>query len=156
MLPIGYLGPRPGLGDARQTRFTHDEQRTLLTLWAMLRSPLMMGGDLPHTDDWTASLLTNPEVLAVNQHSTGNQPLITSNTVVVWTARPETGGNRYLAVFNRADEEWGVALHWNELGLVAGRSYKLRDLWEHKDLEPANSLKVTLKPHASVLYLVSE
>jgi hypothetical protein len=72
MLPLGYLGPAPGWGKARQTQLTHDEQKTLLTLWAMMRSPMMMGGDLPHSDAWTTSLLTNRDAFEVDQHSIGN------------------------------------------------------------------------------------
>ncbi len=154
MLPIGYLGPRPGLGSARQTRFSHDEQRTLLTFWAIIRSPLMIGGDLPHNDDWTTALLTNPEVLAVNQHSTANHPLITTNAIVIWTAHPLDENGCYLAVFNRGDGMESLALEWNEVGLAPGRSYALRDLWERKDLGPAASLKLTLQPHACVVYRV--
>jgi alpha-galactosidase len=156
MLPIGYLGPRPGLGAARQTRFTHDEQRTLLTFWSIIRSPLMIGGDLPRNDPWTTSLLTNPEVLAVNQHSTANRPLITTNNVVLWSAKPQTGDGYYLAIFNRADQAWDIALQWNEVGLVSSRVYKVRDLWEHKDLGTATSLKLTLQPHACVLYRMAD
>ncbi len=156
MLPIGYLGPRPGLGSARQSRFSHDEQRTVLTFWSILRSPLMIGGDLPHNDDWTTSLLTNPEVLAVNQHSTANRPLITTNALVIWTANPADEKGRYLAVFNRGDGVENLALEWNEAGLALGRSYALRDLWEHKDLGRALSLKLTLQGHACVLYRVNE
>jgi hypothetical protein len=129
MLPIGYIGPRPGFATARQTHFTHDEQRTLLTFWSIIRSPLMMGGDLPHNDEWTTSLLTNPEVLAVNQHSAGNRPLITANALVIWSARPEGRDGLYLAIFNRGDEALQIALQWNELGLLSGRTYGLRDLW---------------------------
>ena len=156
MLPIGYLGPRPGLGSPRQTRFTHDEQRTLLTFWSIMRSPLMMGGDLPHNDDWTTSLLTNAEVIAVNQHSTANRPLITTNATVIWTASPQNDKGQYMAIFNRGDGAENIALEWNEIGLSPGRSYALRDLWEHKDLGSATSLKLTLQPHACVLYRVSE
>ena len=71
MLPLGYLGPAPGWEKARQTRLSHDEQRLLMTLWCIFPSPLMVGGRLPSADDWTLSLLTNPEVLAMDQHSTG-------------------------------------------------------------------------------------
>ena len=156
MLPIGYIGPRPGLGTARPTRFTHDEQRTLLTLWSIMRSPLIIGGDLPRSDDWTTSLLTNPEVLAVNQHSTGNRPLITTNATVIWSAKPEDGRGHYLAIFNRGESPQNVLLGWNEVGLVLGKAYNLRDLWEHKDLGPASSLKLSLQPHACVVYRVSE
>ncbi len=156
MLPIGYIGPRPGLGSPRHTRFTHDEQRTLITFWSVIRSPLMIGGDLPRSDAWTTSLLTNPEVLAVNQHSTRNRPLITTNNAVIWSAEPQDGKGRYLAIFNRGDSPLTIDLGWNEVGLVLGKAYNVRDLWERKDLGPATSLKLTLRPHACVLYLVGE
>jgi len=156
MLPIGYLGPRPGLGSVRQTRFTHEEQRTVLTFWSIIRSPLMIGGDLPHNDEWTTSLLTNPEVIAVNQHSTANRPLMTTNGIVIWTARPENGKGHYLAIFNRGDSVENIALEWNEVGLALDKGYALRDLWEHKDLGRASSIKLTLQPHDCVLYRVGE
>jgi len=156
MLPIGYIGPRPGLGSARPTRFTQDEQRTLLTFWSIMRSPLIIGGSLPQNDDWTTSLLTNPEVIDVDQHSMGNRPLLTTNGTVVWSARPEDGKGHYLAVFNRAEAAQDIALDWNEVGLALHKQYKLRDLWEHKDLGSATSLKVSLQPHACALYRVSE
>jgi alpha-galactosidase len=156
MLPIGYLGPRPGLGAPRQTRFTHDEQRTLLTFWSIIRSPLIIGGDLPHSDEWTTALLTNPEVIAVDQHSTGNRPLITTNNAVIWSAEPEGRKGHYLAVFNRGENPLTISVGWNEVGLELGRAYNLRDLWEQKDLGSATSLKLTLRPHACVLYRVNE
>ena len=156
MLPIGYIGPRPGLGSARQTRFTHDEQRALLTLWSIVRSPLIIGGDLPHSDEWTTSLLTNPEVIAVNQHSTGNRPLITANGTVIWSARSEDGRSHYLAIFNRGESRLKIDLGWNEVGLVSGEAYNLRDLWNRKDLSSATSLELALQPHACVLYRASD
>jgi alpha-galactosidase len=63
MLPVGHLGLAPGWGKARDTQLTRDEQRTLLTLWSIFHSPLMIGGDLTSADEWTTSLLTNPEVI---------------------------------------------------------------------------------------------
>ena len=155
MLPLGYLGPRPGLGSARQTRFTHDEQRTLMTLWSIFRSPLIMGGNLTHNDAWTTALLTNSEVLAVDQHSTNNKPLITTDSTVIWSAQSESGKGLYLAIFNRGDKVQKIQYKWNELGLSSD-SYKVRDLWEHKDLGAAQSVNISLPPHASVLYRVSE
>lgn len=156
MLPVGYLGPRPGLGEARQSRFTHDEQRTLLTFWSIIRSPLMLGGNLPRSDAWTTALLTNPEVLAVNQHSTANRPLVTTNNAVVWSARPEDGKGLYLAVFNRGESPLTLNWGWDEVGLERGRAYQVRDLWEHQDRASATSLKLTLRPHACAVYRVSE
>ena len=151
MLPIGYLGPAPGWGKARETRMTHDEQRTLLTLWTIFRSPLMIGANLPKNDAWTTSLLTNPEVIAVDQHSNENRPVISTSTVVVWTARPDAGDDRYLAVFNLDEHEQKLHYDWKDLELT-GPKFQLRDLWERKNLGTATSLSVTLAPHACALY----
>jgi hypothetical protein len=156
MLPVGYLGPRPPVGSTRQTRLTQDEQRSLITLWSIMRSPLIMGGDLPHNDDWTTSLLTNPEVIEVDQHSTGNRPLMTTNGTTIWTARPQKGMGVYLAIFKRDEGKENVRLGWNEVGLVSGKEYRIRDLWGHKDLGRATSLNFPLRPHACVLFRVEE
>ncbi len=151
MLPLGYLGPAPGWGQPRSTRLSHDEQRTFVTLWCIFPSPLMVGGDLPRADAWTTSLLTNPEVLAVDQHSTGNHPVITSDKAVVWTAESAQAGVHYLAIFNLEESTQNVRYSWKDLGWPAGK-HNLRDLWEHKDLGSADAVNVTLPPHGSVLY----
>jgi hypothetical protein len=155
MLPIGSLRPAAGWGPARDSRLTRDEQRTLLTLWCIVRSPLIMGGNLLEADEWTRSLLTNAEVLAVDQHSRGSRPLVTSDDSVVWYAQPEQGGpgegDSYLAVFNLSDSRRTARYAWKQLGLAAA-GYRLRDLWEKKDLGEAAVLEVELPPHGSVLY----
>lgn len=154
MLPIGYLGPRPGAGDPRETKFTRDEQRTVLTLWSIFRSPLILGGNLTKLDDFTALLLKNPEVIAVNQHSLGTRALITSPTKAVWTAHPATGTGLYVALFNLSDETATLDYKWTEIGLNSQR-YAIRDLWAHQEIPAARSLDVTLPPHASALYQIT-
>ncbi len=151
MLPLGRLGPSPGWGKARDTRLSHDEQRTLVTLWCMFPSPLMVGGELPSADDWTLSLLTNPEVLEVDQHSTRNHPIITTDKTVVWLADSALQGSPYLAIFNISETEATLQYAWKDFGLT-GKAYRPRNLWEGKDLAPAASIVVTLPPHGSVLY----
>ncbi|MBE2215819.1 MAG: glycoside hydrolase family 27 protein [Opitutaceae bacterium] len=98
MLPLGTLV----LGE-RTTRFTPDEQRTLMTLWSIARSPLMHGGDMTKTDDFTLSLLTNDEVLAVNQRSENNRPLFSNDDFIAWTADVPGSPDKYLAMFNARD-----------------------------------------------------
>jgi hypothetical protein len=97
MLPLGTL-----VMGARKTRFTPDEQYTVMTLWSIARSPLMHGGDLTKTDDLTLSLLTNDEVLAVNQHSHDNRQVFDRDGLIAWTAKADDG-DTYLAVFNARD-----------------------------------------------------
>ena len=121
----------------------------------IFRSPLVMGGNLLQADDWTTSLLTNAEVIAVDQHSRDNHPVITTDTIVIWTARPQSGKgfgtDYYVAVFNISDTAQTVHYGWRDLRLSA-RSYRLRDLWTHGDIGSATSLEINLPPHASVLY----
>ena len=154
MLPLGRLEPVAGWENPRATRLTHDEQRTQLTLWSIFRSPLMMGGNLTLCDEWTTALLTNDEVLAVDQHSTGNHAVVSTEKAALWVARSESGGGHYVAVFNLDSVSRTLKYSWKEAGLPEGK-YHVRDLWEHKYLAPMESLTVTLRPHASALYKVT-
>jgi alpha-galactosidase len=151
MLAIGRLEPAPGWGESRASRLTKDEQRTLLTLWAIFRSPLIMGGNLLLCDDWTKSLLTNAEVIAVDQHSKGNHAVETTPNSAVWMARPETGAGYYVAIFNRSDAPQTLHRAWKQLELVESE-YVLRDLWKQQDVGRVKSIDVTLPAHASILY----
>ena len=154
MLPLGYLGPAPGWGKARQTRLSHDEQKTLLTLWAMMRSPLMMGGDLPHNDPWTTSLLTNGDFIAVDQHSTGNHAAITGPQAIVWVAKSTNSDARYVAVFNIGSSEQELHYSWKDLGISPG-SHALHDIWNAKDIKGMDELKASIPSHGCGLYAVS-
>jgi len=154
MLPLGWLGPHPGEGEPRKTKFTKDEQQTLMTLWAIFRSPLIMGGDLLSMDEWTTSLLTNTEVIRVNQLSSQNRPIVTSGKLAIWHA-VEQGTDAwhrdYIAVFNLSNSEQTIHYEWKDVGLAAGK-YKLRDIWKRESAGTAESLTVKLASHASVLY----
>jgi hypothetical protein len=155
MLPVGSLRPAAGWGEPRETRLTHDEQRTMLTLWSIFRSPLIMGGNLTQADAWTKSLLTNSEVIAVDQHSLDNKPVITTDDLVVWIAKPEKRKGFYVAIFNVSDQPKTLNYSFKDLGLSSS-SYRMRDLWEHQELGVAKAVNVTLRPHTSVLYFVRQ
>ena len=151
MLPLGYLGPAPGWGKPRKTQLSHNEQLTMMTLWAIFPSPLMIGGDLTAADSWTESLLTNPEVIAVDQQSTKNHPVVATDKIVVWFAKAADGKSFYAAAFNGGESEADLRYSWKELGLSGGK-YAMRDLWQRKDQGKAKSFSVKLLPHACVLY----
>jgi hypothetical protein len=149
MLPLGTLGPVPGWGDPRQTRLTHDEQRTLITLWSIARSPLFFGGNLTQLDDWTASLLTNPEVIAIDQHGHDQHLANTDGNVVAWTSQGYAAV-AYLALFDLGDAPATVNEQFAKYGLAAGK-YKIRNLWERTDMPPAEGLSAIIPPHGTVL-----
>jgi alpha-galactosidase len=162
MLPLGTIGLRAEVGDPRKTNFTPEEQRTMMTLWSIFRSPLMFGGDLPSNDPATLALITNPEVLAVDQSSTGGHQAYRTADTIAWVAdRPvdtpskdPARAPRYVAVFNISDAPSNVALDFTDLGIPIQRA-TLRDLWSHTDLGPSGRLTVQLAPHASALYLLT-
>jgi hypothetical protein len=144
MLPLGRLA----LGQ-RDTKFTPDEQRTLMTLWSIARSPLIMGGDLRHLDAPTLALLTNPEVIAVNQASHDNQPHYIADDHPVWSAKAAKGGH-YVALFNTGKTSGPVSLPLGTLGL--NRPVRVRDLWARTDLPMANRILTrTIPSHGAEL-----
>ena len=100
MLPLGNV--RAWQENGPWTHFTHDEQITLMTLWSIARSPLIMGGNMPKNDEFTLSLMTNDEVIAVNQQSTNNRPLFAANnkTQFAWVADVPGSKDKYVAIFN--------------------------------------------------------
>jgi alpha-galactosidase len=153
MLPLGRIGIRAERGDDRSSLFTHDEQQTLMTLWSIFRSPLMFGGDLPSNDSFTLALLTNSEVLDVNQHSTGGHQSYHAGNTIAWTANAPDSSAKYLAVFNVGDASEDAALDWADVG-IKSKNVNVRDLWSHKDLGNEGRINVSLAPHASVLYKV--
>jgi len=153
MLPLGHIGIRAERGDDRPSTFTHDEQHTLMTLWSMFRSPLMFGGDLPTSDAFTISLITNPEVLQVNQHSSGGHQSYRQGDIVAWTADAPGARRRYIAVFNVSNTARDINLAWRDVGVQAQR-VAVRDLWARKDMGVQPNVKVSLAPHACVLYRV--
>ena len=146
MLPLGRLA----LGE-RDTKFTPAEQRTVMTLWSIARSPLIMGGDLRYLDAPTLALLTNPEVLAVNQASTDNRPHFVEDGTRVWTARPASGEGRYLALFNTTDKAREVGVDFRWLGIEP--QARVRDLWARADIGAARERFAALLPaHGAGLY----
>jgi alpha-galactosidase len=152
MLPIGQLAPTPGDGKARASRLTEDEQRTMITLWAMARSPLFIGGNLTEMDDAMKSLLTDPGVIEVDQHSMDGHLLGQDGDVVAWAAVSVNRDKSYLALFNIGDAPVHVDKTLAEYGFVERAQYNVRDLWMRKEMGPVNALTVDLPAHGSVMY----
>jgi hypothetical protein len=113
---------------------------------------LILGANLTRIDPSLESLLTNREVLAVDQQSTGSHQVVATPETVIWKAHLE-GNREALAVFNLTDATATVEYPWNTLGLEHP-DYAVRDLWQRKDLGSQKSLRLTLPAHGSALLLV--
>ncbi len=153
MLPLGLLRLRGFSDGPRLSRLTHDEQITMMTLWSIFRSPLMMGGDLPTLDPFTLSLLTNQEVLAVDQHSSGNRLLFTRGNQIAWVANVPGTRQKYVALFNLGSAPEEITVSWRELGM-AGK-VPVRDLWKKENLgDFGGQFSATIDPHGAGLYRI--
>lgn len=156
MIPLGHLAIRSGIdGHSHWTHFTRDEQLTLISLWALAPSPLMLGMNLPDNDGWTTALLTNPEVLAVNQDQLGRparRVSATGENVEVWR-KEISGGAVAVGFFNRHGAPVNVDFDWQKLHLV---SPEVRDLWLRQDLPAAKNFVGEIPPHGCVLLRVEQ
>jgi hypothetical protein len=162
MLPWGSLTPHPGWGEPRQSRETHDEQRTEFTLWAISRSPLILGANLTRLDEFTRSLITNKEVMDLNQQAVESRPGLLpiqkgqadSFPQRYWYAR--TGGShprQYVAVFNLGDDPTRSDLPWMVFHLN-NKAHAVYDIWNQKHVPGARALRVELAGHGCALFRV--
>lgn len=180
MLPIGNI--RAWQNNNTWTNFTEDEQITLMTLWSIARSPLIIGAHMPENDEFTLSLLTNDELIAVNQNSTNNKQVSNQNNHIIWIADVPNSNDKYLAMFNAAPapaprgrrgrrgrgtqpsttpetvnpaetQPAEISVSLAELGLSG--QYSIRDLWAHKDLgNVTEKISATVNSHGAVLYRI--
>ncbi|MEO8778043.1 MAG: glycoside hydrolase family 27 protein [Rhodanobacter sp.] len=148
MLPLGRLEPAPGDGKPRATRLTRDEQRSMVTLWSIARSPLFFGGNLTELDNWTQVLVTNPAVIAMDQRGLGQRLAGQDGPIIAWTSHAD--GVEYLALFNLGDSTTTVKARFTKYGLASG-AYSARDVWGAKSLGKLAGVDQTVDPHGVLL-----
>jgi alpha-galactosidase len=151
MLVLGKVGWGPAL---HPTRLTPNEQYTHVTLWSLLSSPLLIGCDMTQLDDFTLSLLTNDEVIAVDQDPLGKQASRISNDsqTQVW-AKDLEDGTKAVGLFNLSEMATTVTVKWSDLGLKDSQA--VRDLWRQKDLGTFNEhYSAEIPRHGAVMIKV--
>ena len=154
MLIVGQVGWGANL---RPTGLTPDEQYTHISLWCLLSAPLLIGCDINSLDDFTLNLLTNDEVIAINQDVLGKQAqqMVANDSYQVWMKALEDGSYA-VGIFNLKDDFQTVALDWNDIALNKTGNKKVRDLWRQKDLGVFNgSFSTNIAPHGVTLVKVS-
>ena len=159
MLPIGRLskngtchGPQN-----RMSQFTKAEQYTLMSLWGIFKSPLMIGGNLPDNDDFTLSLLTNSEYMEMHAKSYGARQIAREEKngkgKIVWAANGK--GCKYIALFNTGDKEKVLKLDLSTV-LMPDTDYKVLDIWQNEQLGSfKNTISLSVAPHGARLLKLS-
>ena len=158
MLPLGKIskngvchGPQN-----RMTQFTKPEQLTMMSLWGIFKSPLMMGGNMPENDEWTLSLLTNEEYLKMHRYAYGAHQHLRNEKNgkgdIIWVANGR--GCKYVALFNTRDKEHSVKLDFSQI-LMPDEKYSVFDIWNKENLgEFKNIFKPIIAPHGAGLYKI--
>jgi alpha-galactosidase len=152
MLVVGYVG---WSARVRPTRLTPNEQYTHISLWCLLCSPLLIGCDMTKLDEFTLNLLTNDEVLEVNQDPLGRQAarVAQDGQLEIW-AKDLEDGSKAVGLFNRGDEETTVTAKWSDLGLTGKQA--VRDLWRQQDLGASDGpFQASVPRHGVVLVKVT-
>ena len=150
MLCLGKLG----WGVLRPVRLTPNEQYTHITLWCLLDAPLLIGADMSQLDAFTTSLLSNDEVLEVNQDALGRQAarVAQDGNAEVW-AKEMADGSKAVGLFNRDENEATVKVKWSDLGRSG--THRVRDLWRQKNVgSMADSFSAAVPRHGVVLVRV--
>jgi alpha-galactosidase len=148
MLVVGQVG---WSGSLRPSRLTPDEQYSHVSLWCLLSSPLLLGCDVSKLDDFTLNLLTNDEVLAIDQDVLGKQAVqkVKTNDSEIWIKELEDG-SKAIGIFNMSEKQAKIKLNFSELGLNS--DIAIRDLWRQKDLGVfENNFESNVPPHGVIL-----
>ncbi|MDP4088366.1 MAG: glycoside hydrolase family 27 protein [Bacillota bacterium] len=155
MLALGYLGK--GFDDERSTRFTSEEQITMMTLWCIFRSPLMLGAELTKLDEWTRSILTNKKVLRLLSHSRGAKQIKRDKYQAVWLSKDTEEDAYYLAVFNLSDDIQKISITAEEIGLSSFKDKKMEELWSSEAFNGSDGVFETgVSAHGAQLYKLTD
>jgi len=152
-----YAGPGhwndPDMLEVGNGELTYEENRAHFSLWCILAAPLMLGNDIRDMTPEVQRILTNREVIAVNQDPLGRQgrKVRDDGDLEVWS-KELADGSRAVVLFNRSDREADISFSWTEIGYPEYLSLKVRDLWQHEDLGTRNgSFSARVASHGVVM-----
>ncbi len=149
MLPVGAI--LQDYGPDNRTKFTENEQITMMTLWSIFRSPLMIGGELTKTDKFTLGLLTNERILEMHENARHSHQVwrreISGVEHILWTAASGDGSGLYMAVFNAGDTDSEIKIPLSDLEIYGGVT--VRELWSGEGLTAERELAVSVPRHGA-------
>lgn len=153
MLPIGPI--RQDYDKAMVTKFTEAEQITMLTLWSIFRSPLMIGGEMTGFDEFTMSLVTNRNILKMHEASRHPHQVwkkkLEGSEHILWTAVSMEGG-QYAAVFNTSETDSEIEIPLSDLEIE--KEVSCLELWSGEEAKITDKIKARLKSHGAKAFLL--
>ncbi|MFC4327945.1 NPCBM/NEW2 domain-containing protein [Streptomyces andamanensis] len=160
-LPLApYAGPGhwndPDMLEVGNGGMTDTEYRTHFSMWSVMAAPLLIGTDLRKASPATLGVLTNADVIAVDQDPLGKQGTVVSSADGRWVvAKQMKDGSRAVALFNETNTPQRIATTAHAVGLPDADGYTLRDLWQHRNYNTAGTVAATVPAHGTVLVRIS-
>ncbi len=153
MLPLGHVCVCNNENGQKghYTHFTEDEQKILMTLWCIFRSPLMFGGEMRDNDEFTKSLMTNEKILNMQKNGRKARQVMRDEDVVIWKSTTKDG-KLYVAVFNISDKKKKCKLKFKDFDLAKAKKYTAIEMWTNVAEELGDGKKLELEPHTVVCY----
>lgn len=153
MLPLGILGK--GFGEEYMTKFTKEEQVTMMTLWSIFRSPLMLGAEMTTMDEWTISLLTNKEVLRLLSKSKGAKQIERDEKHAIWYTEDIDDESVYLALFNLEEDSKTITVSAELLDMDTFVGKTFCELWtKEKIICKDSAFSAEVERHGAKLYKI--
>lgn len=155
MLPLGKVGKH--FGQERDTLFTREEQKTMMTLWCIFGSPLMLGAEMTQLDPWTLSLLQKEELLRLENGSFRSAQVLRDREKCVWAAVDPKTGEHYIALFNLKNEPQQITVSREECGAMfpadcfPEKAEEMTEVWSQSRIEEADMLRGNVAPHGVLL-----
>lgn len=151
MLQLGVIARRGPVGVERETKFTQDEQKTHYSLWAIAKSPLMMGGDMTVSKPSVIAILSNKDLIDMNQQGENSHQVSRNENEAIWTSEVPSLKTKYVAVFNLSDAQRTIQVNLKSIGVKKGSSVK--ELWEQKEMgKSKDAMSVSVPLHGCVVF----
>lgn len=157
MLPLGKVGKH--FGEERSTNFTKEEQKTMMTLWCVFGSPLMLGAEMTMLDEWTLSLLQNEELLRLENGKFVSRQVLRDHDKCVWVSVIPKTGEYYVALFNLKNQEQEIKVSFDECksmfpeGYITAQILKMKEVWANEYVSVTDGfIGGKVPPHGTLLF----
>lgn len=157
-----YAGPGgwndPDMLEIGNGKLSREEYRSHFSLWALMKAPLLIGCDVRSMSSGTVEILSNAEVIAVNQDPLGIQgrKVYSNDNLEVWSG-PLSNNRKVVVLLNRGESRASITANWEDIGLDSSHEVQLRNLWKYKNMASTykGSLTSSVKPHGCKMYVLT-
>lgn len=155
MLPIGVVATRCSDGGVgHRTNFNEDELKTLMTLWCMFRSPLILGGDLLQLSSFEKNLISNKTLIGIDQSSKNCREIMNKGNTIIYFAEDAKSNKKFLSFFNLGDDVNTIRYLLKDLGFT--KKPTVKEVWSNQSVDADNEINGKVNAHGVLLFEINE